>query len=1008
MASSNIFSIASTTPFLPCLAESILNGDLLPNWPRKGAFWLSDITIYVPTKRARLGLIDEFLRLNDGSQLLPNIFTLGEGDDAENAFFTDPDVDSHQVTSKTYRTAFLSRLVAAWAHKTQAGFSSPPTLVEILAMAQSLGALIDDFNTEEVSAKALDHLVPEDLAENWQQTLQFLKIAFEAWPAHLADIGHIDASKLRQERFDLASNTLHLRYGNRPVIAAGSTGSVPATARFLKAISQLPNGAIVLPGFDTSMSTNDHANLIDPASQSHAHPQYGMAHLLRTLNAQVQTIVGLGDDTQPIRRALVDKALLRPEDTANWHEYRRSLENDQLHDALQNLSVFAAPNADIEARAIAIAARQAIHHGKSVGVISPDRDLARRVRAELERFAIRIDDSAGMPLHQSPAGRWLRQILVAVQSNFAPVDLMSLLANRHVTLGLGRADVSRMRELLDISIMRGVRNSNGLQGYKSELLELKESEARQAVVLKDEEIDELVELLERLEQALAPLVAAMGGKASISRIAACIPSLVPSVYTSDEARLNQFQGAAELVAWSTELAADAEVVEHESGQDLMSALTLLMQSVTVRPSETTRQDAQIWGRIEARLLQPDMMILAGLNEGVWPEIVEPGPWLSRGMKLALSLDPPERKVGLAAHDFLMAMGAKEVLVTYAKRRGTSPADPSRFLQRFEALVGEDCSKALYDRAQNLRYFAQVLDTPTASARAERPAPKPPADIRPRRLSITEIETLIRDPYAIYAKHVLGLRKLRELGAPPDAAERGNLIHNVVAKFVEEGHDFVSGDAHATLMQLADSEYQRMADAEDKKQIWLKRFGLIAQRFLEFERARQNDVSSRHAEKRGKTKIAIAHDEVEIFGYADRIDVMRDGELEIIDFKTGGVPLPKEMQQFLSPQLPMEAIIAASGGFDDVDRAQAKNLRYIKMAHGPDAFEVKDFSKGKRPLIDVIDDYQRYFSAFAEMMLLSEQHAMVSQLTPKEAQQFPGDYDHLARMKEWMVDLGEDE
>ena len=1007
-----LFSIAPDAPFLPTLAGSLMDGALLPNWSRDGAFWLSDITIYVPTKRARLALIDQLLKLNGGTQLLPNIFTLGEGDDAENAFFTDPDVDGFNVTSKLYRTTILGQLIKKWAEiaaqNQQPGFSSPPSTTEILAMAQSLGGLIDDFLTEEVEFERISNLVPEELAQNWQETLKFLDIAFTAWPQHLQEIGQIDAALLRRQRFDFASDSLALRYGDRPVIAAGSTGSVPATRRFLKAISGLPNAAIVLPGFDVSMSPDEHAHLIEEKNQCHAHPQFGMAKLLREIGEGPQAVQSLGT-ANGARASILNATLARIEQTANWHDQRAQIDPDALSGALENVSIMALDNLDHEARAIALVAREAVEKGQNVGIISPDRDLARRIKVELERFDIVIDDSAGMPLSQSPAGRWFRQLLAALQSNFKPVDLVAFLANRSVRLDRDRAQISKLRELLDLSTLRGARGINGLAGIKQLIADnASEQTKRVNKRLSKEEAADLILLIDDLQKALEPIHNDGETVWNMARIAREIPKLISNICGKDAAQSGMLQGVDELLQWADDLARCTHFSPNARPDDVIASINLLMQNISVRPPETTRQDVQIWGRIEARLLHADLMVLAGLNEGVWPEIAEPGPWLSRGMKLALKLDPPERKIGLAAHDFLMAMGANNVLISYAKRRGTSPSDPSRFIQRLEAFLGEDRSQALYAKTAHFNSLITQIDARDAAKLSPRPVPTPPAKIRPRRLSITEIETLVRDPYAIYAKHVLGLRKLRALGAAPDTAERGNLIHEVLGTFVQNQLDFLAPDAHQKLMEIANDVYAKLDDVADRRDIWLRRFSAIAHTVIEFEKNRDQNVINRNAEIRGSMTMQVADEEFTIYGDADRIDILNSSGAELIDFKTGSIPSNKDMQNFMSPQLPMEAMILRQAGFEGVPQADSDALTYIKLSHGPNPFEVTSFATGKQSLDAVVDDYWRHFSGYAQIMLMQDHTAMAAQLMPKENQQFAGDYDHFARQKEWMIDQGDDE
>src|SRR5690606_7427804 len=142
---------------------------------------------------------------------------------------------------------------------------TPPTAAEIFSMADSLGLVFDDLAIEERDASALKVIAEQlspTLGAYWQQTLTFLDIALTVWPHVLADMGLADPAFLRGARLDRQADAAPLVYGEKPVIAAGSTGSIPATARLLRAISRLPRGALVLPGLDTAMSADTHAALL--------------------------------------------------------------------------------------------------------------------------------------------------------------------------------------------------------------------------------------------------------------------------------------------------------------------------------------------------------------------------------------------------------------------------------------------------------------------------------------------------------------------------------------------------------------------------------------------------------------------------------------------------------------------------------------------------------------------------------------------------------------------------
>lgn len=1005
----SLYSIAPDAPFLKVLASRILDGTLAPDWPREGPFWLSDITIYLPTKRARLALIDIFLERLGGAALLPNIYTLGESDEVENAFFAEPDLTATNPVSKTERTLFLARLIESWAHTAeqaqQVGFASPPSAAEILAMAQSLGQLLDDFLTEEIDYHQLSQLVPEELAENWQQSLNFIKIVTDNWPLYLEERGLQEVATVRREKFALAQQTLKMRYGDKPVIAAGSTGSVPANARFLKEIGALPNGALVLPGFDTTMSVEDFSFLLEPNNKAHAHPQYGMALLLRRLNAGPADVQELAPEQQG-RAEILHQALATAENTAQWHAQREKL-SGQLETATDQISLLAMPNEAMESRAIALATREALANNKSVGIIAPDRDQARQIIAELHRFDISVDDSAGVPLNQSPAGRLVRQLLQLVQSEFSAIDLVGLLLHSSVCFGRARSEISALREVLDLSILRGMRGKPGVAGLRKAVqAAFKKPEPRQRP-LSEDEATALISLFDDMEQMLALLIEAFAsGKPSLLNIARAMPAIVDKVIHDDQDKPHHPHGFDQLSDWLAELAAGSIELSQIDSTQFVSAMALLMSPVSVRPLEQARHDVQIWGRVEARLQSVDLIILAGLNEGVWPEDADPGPWMSRGMKMAVGLEPPERKVGLAAHDFLLALNAPQVVLSYAQRRGTSPADPSRFLKRLLAFVGKACEEALSARTAHIKAWTMQIDAVKQVSPAERPTPTPPAGLRPRRLSITEIETLLRDPYAIYAKHVLRLRPLDPLGAPPDFAERGNLIHDVLGDFIADGHDCAAPDAHDQLMALARRAYERLADVADRRDIWLKRFDAIAAAFLAHETTQNLHIAVRNAEIRGQASLEIAGVPFTLHGRADRVDQTEADKVEIVDFKTGGVPAKKDMENFMAPQLPMAGLIARQGGFEGLERGDSAAFRYIKLAHGPDTLSLTNFPS-KLEADDWVDQYWERFSRFAELMLLRDDVAMVAQLNPKPEQRFEGDYDHLARAKEWAPE-GDDE
>ncbi len=981
MRRDSLFTIAPHTPFLPTLVDRVLDGTLLGDWPREGAFWLSDVTIILPTRRSRLALAAEFARKLGGVVLLPDIRTFGGEHREEEPFLPPYDVPATPPpASSLERRLALSGLVRAFAE--QAGsFATPPNASEVFWLADSLGEVIDDLTIEGVPARTLRELVPDELAGNWQQILDFLNVVLEAWPAVLAERGKMDEAQARNERLARQVEATKHLYGDRPVIAAGSTGSIPATANLLAAIADLPRGALVLPGLDTSFTAEQH-DLMLKGNGTEGHPQFGLMKLLRRLGAAVSEVSELAGEHP--RTALVRAALAPAADTPAWATMREAIPVAQ---ALEGVGVIAAPNADTEARAIALAARATLAGGKTVGIIARDQTLARRIAAELKRHGVVVDDAAGTPLYQSGAGRLARQVLAVAAGNFAAVDTVALLRNAAVTLGQEGRDVWRATDDLDWHLRRK-RPLAGLEGLHG----LSESEPLHAV-------------LSALGTALAPVTALVARPSlTTADLAAALVAAMDAL--TDGAEL---PGMAEFRRWAEEVAGLTYPGASFPPLFLDSVLSALLAGATAQARPSERDDIAIWGELEARLQSPDLMILAGVNEDVWPPVADPGPWLSRGMRIGIGLEPPERRQGQAAHDFAMAVGNAAVLIAYAQRLGTSPALPSPLLQRLDAFVGVDAAKALRARGARWLAEAEAIDYAGIPRPAPRPAPNPPAKIRPRRLSITEIEPLMRSPYDIYARHVLGLRRVEPLGKEPDAKERGTMIHGVFEGAVQSGLDLESPEALREMMAMARDKFLGLEAIKERRDIWLKRFERAAVQFLAYERARDGEVMARHAEKKGEWRFPGI--DFTLVGKADRLDIKRDGTLEIIDFKTGGVPAPKDMTAFDAPQLLLEAAMARAGIFAEIGPRDTSELTYIKIGLGPAAFQVKPFKlRNGMTLMDAVDEIVRRTQTHVDAFLLHDL-PMTARIRPRVEtgrKSYPGEYDHLARTDEWTLTAGVDD
>jgi len=1021
--SQQIFSIPPHENFLEKLVEGVIDGPLLGDWKRSGPFWLSDVTIILPTRRARLALSSAFAIAMGGQTLLPDIRTLGVEDDEENAFnLAEHDQKQFPAIAEFDRRFLLCTLVEQWLknrelknQKTTKQNEAPNIDgAKIIGLADSLAKLIDDIIIEEIDPNSiralpeleLDAQKYQDLARNFEQNLEFLEIALTAWPQILQERSQIDPSADKVARVANQSKNLAKIFDGRPVIAAGSTGSVAATAKLLKAIVSLKRGFLVLPGLDVNLSAVDQTKLLDLANSPHGHPQYGMCQLLKRLQTTPDTVVELATE-KSMRTSLVRDALVLASDTSKWNSLRAKYSAMEVQKATADITLIAAKTEQEQALAIAIAAQNSIANNQSVGIITPDRNFARRITAELKRFDIHVDDSAGTPLFHSEAGRFARQILGAAQNKFSAVDLMALLRNGNFLMGRERAEISKIADLIEFSLLRGQRPAPGIAGLHNTLKQNLSGELPHTTHKlspdEAEKISDFLNVIDNVFSDLCQLLEKPNFKAQ--PLAKTLIATLEELFRRPFANTVFLNGYREIKVWAQKLGNTKISGPGISSNSVDALLRALMQNVSVRQQNPELNSIggaasiSIWGRLEARLQSRDLMIICTLNEGIWPQIADPGPWLSRSMRLNAGLEPPERMHGLAAHDFEMALGNPNIILSYSIRIGSSPALPSRLLERFLAFIGKNARQELYKKGNNLLLRARHLDRTGSAKPVMRPTPSPPAKLRPKSISITEVETLIRSPYDLYAKYVLGLKSIDPLGQEIGNRERGTLVHEVFARFIEQGYAVNDKNASKILDEIASKVFAVLDGQPDQRDIWLKRFHKSAHGFLEFERLRDKEIKTRFAEINLKWKNPV--NGFELRGRADRIDLRHDGLLEILDFKTGSVPAKVEMREFMAPQMLIEAAIAKQVGFENHSPAPVKEAIYIKIALGPKAFELHPFETPPKMNIDeAAAQILRMVQARADVFLYSDSAVMSPRIMPISNQRFTPTYDHLARTAEW--------
>jgi ATP-dependent helicase/nuclease subunit B len=1016
-----VFTIPSSAPFLPTLIEA-LNSGKLGFAVADDPFGLAAATLYLPTRRACRLARDTFLQvLHSDAAILPRIVAIGDIDEDEIAFAEAASgeiaVDAlalPEALGGLERRLLLTQLISKWSaspdlHAT----SGAPLVAQIPAaacgLADDLARLIDDMTTRGVPWERLDDLVPEKFDDYWQLTLKFLQIAREAWPTILQERNLIEPAERRDALIKAEAARL-ARKTDGPVIAAGSTGSIPATAELIATIARLPHGAVVLPGLDTELDeaswrliAGDKKKDIAPAP---GHPQFAMQALL--------TRIGIGRDAVPSlaepcgRERLISEALRPAAATDIWQQKTGDAAFQAHADAaLATLTMIEAANPEEEALAIAVALREAVHDDKTAALVTPDRELGRRVLTALARWNITAEDSGGDALVETRAGIFARLAASAALGGLAPVTLLALL--KHPLLRLG-SNAQHAVAALERAILRGPRPSSGTAGLARALTTFRETQAElhasdPRTELTAADLAAAADLVAALTKALAPLESLGDRPQPLSELAKHHRDVVAALSRQDGEEI-AFAGAdgSRLADALDELAAsDAAARLLVAKPDYVELFVAALAGRVVRRPAQPGLRVRILGLLEARLTESDRVVLGGLAEGTWPPESNNDAWLSRPMRLELGLDLPERRIGLTAHDFAQLLGAREVVLSFAAKVAGAPTVPSRFVQRVAAVAGARWQAAVA-RGENYLAWARELDRPEQVSPAPQPAPKPPRAARPKSLSVTEIEHWLRDPYTIYAKHILRVRPLDAVDAVPGAAERGTFIHAAVGEFTQRFAKGLPPDPVRELITLGRKHFAELQEFPEARAFWWPRFERIAHWFARWDAQRRAGIAAIAAEIHGKIDIALDGGNFTLRGVADRIEQGPDGRFVILDYKTGSARTDKQVRTGLAPQLTLEAAMLRQGGFEGIPAGSVAEIVYVMLKGGepPGRYEAVGF-KSSTP-----DDQAEH--ALERLKGLARQFD--DDTVPYRSLVHPmwtasyGDYDHLARVKEWSATGGE--
>ncbi len=1007
-----VFTIASGENFQMVLAKGVIAAITEDPDP----FALHDTIILVPTRRASRSMAGAFLQVlgQDNAAILPQILPIGDVDADEPPFIAGPTaLDIPPEISTSNRLFSLARIILYRAQASGQNITVSAALNEAAAIAKLMDSAIYEGVTD--FSLASEEFAPylQNQPEHIQRAARFLDIINSYWPKELKEQRLIDQAKRRT----ILLQTLCDQWSRNPtpkrVIVAGSTGSQQATANLLSIVARLPNGCVVLPGFDQELDKNAWEQVV----QTPGHPQYGMARLLLKVGIERDQVALWPQSSinlqQSRRRRIINEALTPADITSDWLKRLEKLGqthdmpvSELMKDALHGLGLIEAQTQDEEALSIALAIRKLLETpDKTAMLVTPDRALARRVRAALQRWSIDVDDSAGQPLSENPLGIFLQLALNWWADPGDPLALLALLNHPLACLGQNRQSILQAARALDLGYLRGVRTHKGIEHLLNRV-------GKKDDMPQNHQVYALLGFLKELAQEFS-----ITDYADISDFASQHAKLVERLAANDELsgaeRLWIGPAGEQASSLFRDLIADSHRVQATGFEEYERVFSLFSTQASVRLRRPKGGRVRILGPLEARQQTADLIILGGLDEGVWPSASGADPFLPRSLIKKMKLPDPERRLGLAAHDFAELACKPNVILTRAGRRDGTPTIASRWLWRLKTLIDAGIGKD--QRKDILRPQSDFLTLSRALGRVEKvhpvcePLPKPPVSVRPKSLYVTHLRTLIRNPFAIYGQKILRLQPLDPIGAKPGGRERGNAIHQAL----QQWHDKRPGTTANDLSQLIIEQLCAHGFQESELAIEAPAARRIAQDYIRWAKQRQQDGFIPYAFEQGGSLTLSLKDgqEIIISAKCDRID--RFGKSwTVMDYKTGQMPGQKEVWAGYDPQLPVTGLIICGNGFEAAGIAVSdiEELGYLQLSRGrtPLTYRtIADSQTASKPSPQALQE--KYLKEILDLFetFNDSRTPYLCQPRAKYVDSYSS-FDHLARRVEWTAVLDEGE
>lgn len=1021
-----VYTVAPDQPFLSAVARGVLArvGD--------DPLRLSDLTILVPNRETAFQLRQAFTEQMGGRPgIMPRIDSPGDIDDGYLSLrLSDNKVLSQALMDIPPPVTRLERqLILAGEIMKIPGMAS--SLQKAVKLGGELGVFLDELQANNIQLRDIDRLVPPEFKKQWGATAEFLKIITDVWPKKLQDMGQVDPEEHRHALIQLQAAHWQMSPPQKPVLAVGFSDTDPSTLSLLKAVIGTPGGAVVLPGVDKGLDDKSW-DVLTPV-----HPQYAFKKILAAMDVErkdIRVLEGAPEVhaharannpelTARERQKLLREAM-RPAGTAEGWSHLKAQKpprtraekliapaNDDKtisSAALNGMDLVTCGSPQEEASVIALKMRETLETtGRTAMLVTADRSLARRVSARLKYWDIHVDDGAGLSLADTSVGVYLLASAHMAVEEWAPVPLLEALKHPLATMGESKADFREKLAAIEDMVLHGPRPAPGAEGINNMLVAAFNRQSRRPdQKLTPDELAakqaELTGFIDRIQESGKPffdMVAAGKPLPFIQYLDAHIrfaEALAAEGKTKGADRLWRGDDGVKAARFLTQLRDAAQRLPDVTGRDYVDVVQGLMREVTVQPTSRPHPQLKILTPEQAALQKADVVIIGGINDDVWPRKAAENPWLSPDMIRQLKLREAEESIGRGAHQFVQLASNPNVLLSRSVRSGDAPTVASPFLTRLMmVLKGAGLENAIESRDQ-LRDIHNAMHTPGDVTPIDSPAPTPPVSARPKKLPVTAVESLMRDPYTVYAKYVLKLRPRDPLDASPSVSEKGIFTHDALDTFVKKYPDKLPENALEELLKIGEETFKARMNNPTVQSFWWPRFERIAKWFVKFEAERRELCRTVGTEVNGKLEIDLGGGEIfTLTAIADRVDRDSEDQLQIIDYKTGSVPLQKAVGLGFSPQLTLEALIAFTGGFDGIDAGDVGSLQYWKLSGGRPAADVSEVRGDIKQLVgEAREGIEKLMKAFND-----PKTPYLSNPRPEWAPRYQN-YEHLSRSGEW--------